>query len=135
MAGNLPNSDRVMLVRGFLKVLEIEFENMVKDFGEILSNFNIAHWKILMSVWEHSGNITQTEAKKIISTLPKFQSDKTQRDLIKELSSAGMIIKTLDPKDERRVILSIANDALPKIERYIKGVERAILDYSNKLVN
>ena len=128
-------SERALLVRNFLRVLESEFELMVMEFGEIISSFNIAHWKILMGVWERSGEITQTEAKKLIQTIPRYQSDKARRDLIKELSSSGMILKSLHPVDERKVILSITEPALPKIERYLERVEHSIREYSKKLTS
>lgn len=133
MADKLSGSRRDLLVREFLRELETAFEAMVADFGGILSNFNLAHWKVLMSVWERSGKITQTEAKKIISSIPNFQSDNSQRSLVKELALSGMITKTLDPRDERRVILSVTDEALPKIERYMRRVENAIQAYSRKL--
>ena len=126
-------SERALLVRGFLAEVEGEFQLLVQGFGEIISSFSIAHWKILMAVWERSGEITQTEAKQIIAKLPKFQSDKARRELIKELASANMIVKTLDPNDERRVILSITDEALPKVERYMTRVGRSITDYADKL--
>eukprot|EP01026_Neomeris_dumetosa_P054798 TRINITY_DN49444_c0_g1_i1.p1 TRINITY_DN49444_c0_g1~~TRINITY_DN49444_c0_g1_i1.p1 ORF type:complete len:135 (-),score=11.65 TRINITY_DN49444_c0_g1_i1:209-613(-) len=125
--------ERAIVTREFLREIETAFEEMVKDFGEILSNFSLAHWKILMSVWRHSGEISQTEAKKLIKDFPKLQSDQSRRELIKQLAKSGMITKSVDPNDERRIVLSITDRAMPKIESYMTRVEASIKKYAPKL--
>lgn len=121
---------RHKVVREFMGEIEREFEKMVSGFGEILSTFNIAHWRVLMGVWERSGEISQTEAKKLIVNLPKYQSDKARRALIKELAVANLINKKIDKNDERRIILTLGSNVQPYIDIYFDGIIRLVDKYS-----
>lgn len=122
-------SSNAIIAKQFLDELEVAFGEMLEGFGDLISSFNIAHWRVLMGVWEKDGKITQTEAKQAISTLPGFQSDKARRALVKQLSQAGLIVKTLDPNDERRVILSLTGRAIERIEAYLNTVLAKINDF------
>jgi DNA-binding MarR family transcriptional regulator len=120
-------------IRNLLKQLEADFRAMLDGFGALLGTFKAAHWRVLMAVWDSQANgepITQTQAKEKISDLPGFQSDKARRALIKELAQSNLISKAIDPSDERKILLSLTDDADRRVNKYLAAVGRNISAFS-----
>ncbi len=133
MAITHQRSQRARLMRSFIKEIEDSYVVLMHDFGSLISGFSIAHWRILMIVWERSGEISETEARNVISELPKLSSLNSQRQIVKDLSQAGMIMKALDTSDERRRILHITEKAAPEIEKYFDRIAKSISKYAPKI--
>ena len=121
----------LLVARNFIKEIESLFVELVDEF-EVIEGFDLAHWQVLMGLWDVGGKATQTETKRYIN-VQGYNSDLKRRNVIKTLVRGDMLEKSIDKKDERKILVSLKSQASVKVERYLMSVAEKINEFNENL--
>ena len=111
--------------------MEAAFGKMMVDCGQLVSTFDLGHWRFLMRVWDGEGAITERDARDALDGVPSYEAPTRRAAVSSKLYKSGLIEKRVSEEDGTTRLLSPTSKAEGLITDYLRDVAAAAAEFCN----